>query len=126
MTSRPRPPPILHPPTMRPKYSQVRTSKRGTFYRRASYTFSFPGRYHEVNPGQYHEVNPGQYHEVNPGQYHEVNPGQYHEVNPGQYVPDENLEVEVEVERAGPDKRVYNVQSRVDEFIIGEYGYVLT
>ncbi len=107
-----------------------------------------PGQYHEVNPGQYHEVNPGQYyepkpspyvgasassaaevgqyHEVNPGQYHEVNPGQYHEVNPGQYdakAEEDDLKVEVEVERDG-DRRVYNVQSKVDEFIIGEYGTI--
>ena len=81
-----------------------------------------PGQYHEVHPGQYHEVNPGQYHEVNPGQYHEVNPGQYHEVNPGQY--DQPLEVEVEVERTGNNQKVYNVQSKVDEFIIGEFGTI--
>ncbi len=92
------------------------------------------GEYPQFTPGQYHEVNPGQYHEVNPGQYHEVNPGQYHEVNPGQYQPDmyekpassssgDQLgEVEVEVEEAGEGRRVYNVQSKVDDFIIGEFG----
>jgi hypothetical protein len=80
-----------------------------------------PGQYHEVNPGQYHEINPGQYSEHNPGVYHESNPGQYHEVNPGQYVPDESIEVEVE--RIG-DRRQYNVQSKVDDFIIGEYGTI--
>lgn len=81
-----------------------------------------PGQYHEYQPGQYNEVNPGQYHEVHPGQYHEVTPGQYHEVHPGQYS-GEDLKVEVEVERNG-DTRTYNVQSKVDEFIIGEYGTI--
>ncbi len=78
----------------------------------------FSGQYHEVNPGQYHEVNPGQYHEVNPGQYHEVNPGQYDPLIHGR--PD--LQVEVEVERTDDNRRVYNVQSKVDDFIIGEFG----
>lgn len=87
------------------------------------------GQYHEENPGQYQEINPGQYKEINPGQYHEVNPGQYHEVNPGQYQEvhpgqPETLDVEVEVEKDG-DKSVYNVQSKVDDFIIGEYGTIL-
>lgn len=88
------------------------------------------GQYHEVNPGQYHEVNPGQYHEVAPGRYLEVNPGQYHEVHPGQYQGQEeeeenDLKVEFEVENLdGDDGRVYNVQSKVDEFIIGEYGTI--
>ena len=93
------------------------------------------GQYYEVNPGQYHEVNPGQYHEVNPGQYHEVNPGQYYEVNPGQYngdmyadqqqqqqQPSSSDDVEVEVEEAGSGRRLYNVQQKVDDFIIGEFG----
>ena len=103
-----------------------------------------PGQYHEVNPGQYYEVNPGQYHENSPGQYHEdspgqyksdsifsgqyheTNPGQYHEVNPGQYthVPDDEVEVEVERVAGVPNRRVYNVQSKVDQFIIGEYGTI--
>ena len=102
---------------------------------------------HEVQAGQYHETHPGQpallaqkdgkdilsgqYHEVNPGQYHEVNPGQYHEVNPGQYV-DDTLEssdksdhkVElVDVEHTD-NAKIYNVQQRVSDFIIGEYGTI--
>lgn len=87
-----------------------------------------PGQYHEVNPGQYSEVNPGQYHEVNPGQYHEVNPGQYHEVNPGQPTDEPNLHppVKVDVVKSTDEAKVYNVQSRVDEFIIGEYGTIST
>ena len=80
----------------------------------------FSGQYHEVNPGQYHEVNPGQYHEVNPGQYHEVTPGQYTATS--STTSEKPLEVEVEVEDRQDNRRVYNVQSRVDEFIIGEYG----
>ncbi len=78
-----------------------------------------PGQYHEVNPGQYYESNPGQYYETNPGQYYETNPGQYHEQNPGQYLG----EVKVEVEHT-EDAQIYNVQSKVDEFIIGEYGTI--
>jgi len=89
------------------------------------------GAYHEVNPGQYDELHPGQYHEVNPGQYHEVNPGQYHEVNPGQPVaeavtPAVKLDVQVDVVKSTDHAKVYNVQSRVDEFIIGEYGTIST
>lgn len=61
----------------------------------------------------------GQYHEVNPGQYHELNPGQYYEEGSG------GLGVKVAVEDA-EDAKVYNVQSRVDEFIIGEYGTIST
>ena len=85
-----------------------------------------PGQYHEVNPGQYHEDSPGQYHEHSPGQYHETNFGQYHEVNPGHYthVPDDEVEVEVERVAGVPNRRVYNVQSKVDQFIIGEYGTI--
>lgn len=89
-----------------------------------------PGQYAEVNPGQDHEINPGQYHEVNPGQYHEVNPGQYHEVNPGQPVAEATtspqLDVQVDVVKSTDHAKVYNVQSRVDEFIIGEYGTIST
>lgn len=89
-----------------------------------------PGQYHETNPGQYDELHPGQYHETNPGQYHEVNPGQYHEVNPGQPVPTtlpahgSDLDVQVDVVKNTDDEKIYNVQSRVDEFIIGEYGTI--
>ena len=102
---------------------------------------------HEVQAGQYHEKNPGQpvalaqkdgkdilsgqYHEVNPGQYHEVNPGQYHEKNPGQYVDDtlnnsdkSDHKVElVDVEHTD-NAKIYNVQQRFDDFIIGEYGTI--
>ena len=90
-----------------------------------------PGQYHEINPGQYHEVNPGQYKEVNPGQYHEVNPGQYHEVNPGQYdalssapAHGSELDVKVDVVKTTDEAKIYNVQSRVEDFIIGEYGTI--
>jgi len=106
-------------------------------------TEMYSGHYHEENPGQYHEVNPGQYHEVNPGQYHEVNPGQYHEVNPGQYIGDEgkyqsvkyqNLEStypggyevnEVKVDFDNRDEhKIYNVQAKAGDFIIGEVGKI--
>ena len=39
-------------------------------------------------------------------------------MNPGQY------NVEVETARTGDNRRVYNVQSKVDEFIIGEFGTI--
>ena len=97
------------------------------------------GQYHEKDPGQPvalaqkdgTEILSGQYHEVNPGQYHEVNPGQYHEVNPGQYVDDtlkssdksdHTVEL-VDVEHTD-NAKIYNVQQRVNEFIIGEYGTI--
>ena len=85
------------------------------------------GQYHESNPGQYYEINPGQYYEVNPGQYNEVNPGQYHEENPGQYIEENSPsvldDVKVEVKHT-EDAKIYNVQSKVDKFIIGEYGTI--
>ena len=105
------------------------------------------GNNQEVQAGQYHEEHPGQpvalaqkdgdvlhageYHEVNPGQYHEVNPGQYHEVNPGQYIDDTSKESdnsENKAELVGvkqtDNAKIYNVQQRVNEFIIGEYGTI--
>jgi len=111
-----------------------------------------PGQYHEVNPGQYNEVNPGQYHEVNPGQYSEVHPGQTKEVSPGQdqsnrietprsinpqgrgfdstpvkTKPTKKQsslnDVQVEVKQT-ENTKIYNVQSKVDKFIIGEYGTI--
>ena len=99
------------------------------------------GQYHEINPGQPvalaqkdngEVIHAGEYHEVNPGQYHEVNPGQYHEVHPGQYIDDSSSEsnnqkdhkVElVDVEQTD-NAKIYNVQQRVNEFIIGEYGTI--
>lgn len=89
----------------------------------------FSGQYLEVNPGQYHEVNPGQYTEVNPGQYTEVNPGQYTEVNPGQYEevhPGQDLKIDdVTVDVANKDHtKIYNVQAKAGDFIIGEVGKI--
>ena len=57
-----------------------------------------------------------------------VNPGQYHEVNPGQPTDEPNLHppVKVDVVKSTDEAKVYNVQSRVDEFIIGEYGTIST
>ena len=82
------------------------------------------GQYHETNPGQYHEVNPGQYHEVNPGQYNEVNPGAYPELEEEDQQKQSALdEVQVEVKEREKTK-IYNVQSKVDKFIIGEYGTI--
>jgi len=110
---------------------EVVTAPPPTEVAKGAYHELHPGQYHEVNPGQYDEVNPGQYHEVNPGQYHEVNPGQYHEVNPGQPLPEEQDEhghqselgkVQVAVVGQTDDAKVYNVQRKVDKFIIGEYG----
>merc|ERR550534_2649627 len=99
----------------------------------------YSGQYHEVNPGQYHEVNPGQYHETNPGQYHEVNPGQYDERDPGRYYKGhegryQNLESaypgdyevnEVKVDFDNRDEhKIYNVQAKAGDFIIGEVGKI--
>lgn len=98
------------------------------------------GQYHESDPGQPvalaqvdgQEIIAGEYHEVNPGQYHEVNPGQYHEVNPGQYTDDTSKTSDrngdhtvelVDVEHTD-NAKIYNVQQRVNEFIIGEYGTI--
>ena len=63
---------------------------------------------------------------MNPGQYHEVNPGQYNEVNPGAYDKETKKsldEVQVEV-KDRENTKIYNVQSKVDKFIIGEYGTI--
>merc|ERR1711879_941779 len=62
----------------------------------------------------------GQYYEVNPGQYHEINPGQYHEHNPGQY---EVNEVKVDFDNRDEHK-IYNVQAKAGDFIIGEVGKI--
>lgn len=97
------------------------------------------GQYHEVNPGQYHEVNPGQYTEVNPGQYEEGNPGQYTELHPGQYdaqfqgnyenIPSENgqtyqvNDVKVDFNHESEHK-IYTVEAKAGDFIIGEVGKI--
>jgi len=108
-----------------------------------------PGQYHEVNPGQYHEVNPGQYHEVNPGQYqyqddlNELEQQQQTLKQQGrgfesaplrtadqsqaivkkQKVQSSLNDVQVEVKQT-ENTKIYNVQSKVDKFIIGEYGTI--
>merc|ERR1712064_189224 len=79
------------------------------------------------------EINPGQYHEVNPGQYHEVNPGQYDETQ-HQSVKYQNLEStypggyevnEVKVDFDNRDEhKIYNVQAKAGDFIIGEVGKI--
>merc|ERR1739838_881319 len=107
------------------------------------------GKYHEINPGQYHEVNPGQYHEVNPGQYQyqdDLNEleqqqqplqqrGRGFESAPlrtadqsqaivkKQKVQSSLNDVQVEVKQT-ENTKIYNVQSKVDKFIIGEYGTI--
>ena len=112
-----------------------------------------PGQYHEVNPGQYHEVNPGQYHEVNPGQYQyqdDLNELEKQQQQPLQQrgrgfesaplrtadqsqaivkkqpvkkVQSSLNDVQVEVKQT-ENTKIYNVQSKVDKFIIGEYGTI--
>jgi len=113
-----------------------------------------PGQYHEVNPGQYHEVNPGQYHEVNPGQYqyqddlNELEQQQQQQPlqqegrgfesaplrtadqsqaivkkQPVRKVQSSLNDVQVEVKQT-ENTKIYNVQSKVDKFIIGEYGTI--
>merc|ERR1712008_292782 len=110
-----------------------------------------PGQYHEVNPGQYHEVNPGQYHEVNPGQYQyqddlneleQQQPLQQQgrgfesaplrtadqsqaivKKQPVRKVQSSLNDVQVEVKQT-ENTKIYNVQSKVDKFIMGEYGTI--
>ena len=71
-------------------------------------------------PGQYHEVNPGQYDEVNPGRYQG---GQYQNLEsayPGDY---EVNEVKVDFDNRDEHK-IYNVQAKAGDFIIGEVGKI--
>jgi hypothetical protein len=108
-----------------------------------------PGQYNEINPGQYHEVNPGQYSEVHPGQnLNELEksiPGQPEELQPQSRgfespaplrtadqsqaivkkkpVKQSLNDVQVEVKQT-ENTKIYNVQSKVDKFIIGEYGTI--
>jgi len=94
----------------------------------------FSGQYHEINPGQYHEVNPGQYHEQNPGQYEELHPGQYNELHPGHAGQYHNFEKsysrdyevnDVKVDFDHQDEhKIYNVQAKAGDFIIGEVGRI--
>jgi len=94
----------------------------------------FSGQYHEINPGQYHEVNPGQYTEQNPGQYEELHPGQYNELHPGQSGQYHNFEKsyskdyevnDVKVDFDHQDEhKIYNVQAKAGDFIIGEVGRI--
>jgi hypothetical protein len=94
----------------------------------------FSGQYHEINPGQYHEVNPGQYHEQNPGQYEELHPGQYNELSPGHAGQYHNFEKsysrdyevnDVKVDFDHQDEhKIYNVQAKAGDFIIGEVGRI--
>merc|ERR1739838_315592 len=110
------------------------------------------GKYHEINPGQYHEVNPGQYHEVNPGQYQyqdDLNELEQQQQTlkqqgrgfesaplrtadqsqaivkkqPVSKVQSSLNDVQVEVKQT-ENTKIYNVQSKVDKFIIGEYGTI--
>jgi len=92
------------------------------------------GQYHEISPGQYHEVNPGQYEETNPGQYREIHPGQYNELHPGQPGQYHNFEKsysqdyevnDVKVDFDHQDEhKIYNVQAKAGDFIIGEVGRI--
>lgn len=120
-------------------YSDLETSTVTETTEMTTMADLYSGQYYEVNPGQYHEINPGQYHEHNPGQYHEVNPGQYDEVQPGRYHEGhegryQNLESaypgdyevnEVKVDFDNRDEhKIYNVQAKAGDFIIGEVGKI--
>merc|ERR1719228_285688 len=86
----------------------------------------FSGQYHEINPGQYHEVSPGQYHEENPGQYQEVHPGQagqYHNFEKSYSGDYEVNDVKVDFDHQDEHK-IYNVQAKAGDFIIGEVGRI--
>merc|ERR1719445_705031 len=80
----------------------------------------YSGQYHEDNPGQYHEVNPGQYDEVNPGQYQHPKYQNLESAYPGDY---EVNEVKVDFDNRDEHK-IYNVQAKAGDFIIGEVGKI--
>lgn len=85
------------------------------------------GHYHEVNPGQYHEIHPGQYHEVHPGQYNELHPGQpvgqFHNFEKSYSRDYEVNDVKVDFDHQDEHK-IYNVQAKAGDFIIGEVGRI--
>merc|ERR1719278_1185247 len=68
--------------------------------------------------GQYHEINPGQYHEVNPGQS-----GQYHNFEKSYSKDYEVNDVKVDFDHQDEHK-IYNVQAKAGDFIIGEVGRI--
>merc|ERR1712032_1425649 len=83
----------------------------------------YRGQYHESNPGQYHEVNPGQYGEEEPGRYYKGHEGKYQNLEsayPGDY---EVNEVKVDFDNRDEHK-IYNVQAKAGDFIIGEVGKI--
>jgi len=94
----------------------------------------YSGQYHEINPGQYHEISPGQYYEQSPGQYEELHPGQYNELHPDQPGQYHNFEKsysrdyevnDVKVDFDHQDEhKIYNVQAKAGDFIIGEVGRI--
>ena len=73
--------------------------------------------------GQYHEVNPGQYDERDPGRYYKGHEGRYQNLEsayPGDY---EVNEVKVDFDNRDEHK-IYNVQAKAGDFIIGEVGKI--
>merc|ERR1711892_508420 len=78
----------------------------------------YSGQYHEINPGQYHEISPGQYYELNPGQ-----PGQYHNFEKSYSRDYEVNDVKVDFDHQDEHK-IYNVQAKAGDFIIGEVGRI--
>merc|ERR1711935_370198 len=109
-----------------------------------------PGQYNEISPGQYHEINPGQYAEVHPGtqnlnELEKSIPERPEELQPQSRgfespaplrtadqsqaivkkkpVKQSLNDVQVEVKQT-ENTKIYNVQSKVDKFIIGEYGTI--
>ena len=73
--------------------------------------------------GQYHEVNPGQYGEEEPGRYYKGHEGKYQNLEsayPGDY---EVNEVKVDFDNRDEHK-IYNVQAKAGDFIIGEVGKI--
>merc|ERR1719495_1274749 len=86
----------------------------------------FSGQYHEINPGQYTEQNPGQYQELHPGQYNELHPGQsgqYHNFEKSYSKDYEVNDVKVDFDHQDEHK-IYNVQAKAGDFIIGEVGRI--
>merc|ERR1712008_619101 len=101
------------------------------------------GKYHEINPGQYHEVNPGQYqYQDDLNELEQQQPLQQQcrgfesaplrtadqsqaivKKQPVRKVQSSLNDVQVEVKQT-ENTKIYNVQSKVDKFIIGEYGTI--
>ena len=86
----------------------------------------YSGQYREISPGQYHEHNPGHYEELQPGQYNELHlgqQGQYHNFEKSYSEDYEVNDVKVDFDHQDEHK-IYNVQAKTGDVIIGELGRI--